>query len=460
VPGTERHRHPVLSTLDAFLFGFAALSAVWLAYLLLRESLHANWQVLLVAVFWLLVAYLVLPRVHRILTRVYVPAYFIGRARTSDGLLGDPVNVALLGEAPQLHAAMTRAAWTRADDVTLASSLRIVATTVSRQSYPEAPVSPLTLFGRVQDFAYQQEVDGNPAQRHHVRFWRCPEGWRLPGGHEADWVAAGSYDNAVGLSLMTFQVTHRISGDIDAERDHLVSTVTAANPDVGVEQIRHFSTGYHARNGGGDRIETDGDLPVVDLRRVPASPQDAPALDTGDRRPAPLVFGAGVAIVRGLYSLLVLGLLVLDPGRATSLVPNLDADGTPVAVAALGVVFVVDVGLGLATLHGRDWARVVLMLSCVGTIVGAFVAEASGGSRPTLGAGLPVVALGILVLFALTSHRARDYASRPAVRSSGSAGPAAGPTAGPSPRAVARPGRPGGRGRPSRDRSAPTGSSR
>ncbi len=83
------------------------------------------------------------------------------------------------------------------------------------------------------------------------------------------------------------------------------------------------------------------------------------------------------------------------------------------------MVFVVDVGLGLATLHGRDWARVVLMLSCVGTIVGAFAAEAGGGSRPTLGAGLPVVALGILVLFALTSHRARDYASRPAAREPG-----------------------------------------
>jgi hypothetical protein len=298
----------------------------------------------------------------------------------------------------------------------------------------------------VQDFAYQQEVDGNPAQRHHVRFWRCPDGWRLPGGHEADWLAAGSYDNAVGLSLMTFQVTHRISEDIDAERDHLVSTVTAANPAASIEQIRSFSTGYHARNGGGDRIETDGDLPVVDLTQVPASPEDGPAVAAGDRRPAPLVFGAGVAIVRGVYTLLVLVLLVLDPDRATTLVPNLEANGTPGAVAALAAVFVVDVGLGLATLHGRDWARVVLMLSCVGTIVGAFAAEAGGGSRPTLGAGLPVVALGILVLFALTSHRARDYASRP--------------TAGPSPPAAARPGPPGGRGRPSRDRSAPSGSSR
>ena len=43
---------------------------------------------LLLIVFWVLLTYLLLPRLHRILTRLYVPGYFIGRARTSDGLLG------------------------------------------------------------------------------------------------------------------------------------------------------------------------------------------------------------------------------------------------------------------------------------------------------------------------------------------------------------------------------------
>lgn len=40
-------------------------------------------------------------------------------------------------------------------------------------------------FGRQQDFAYQQEVDGSPEKRHHVRFWRCPDGWLLPGGRRS-----------------------------------------------------------------------------------------------------------------------------------------------------------------------------------------------------------------------------------------------------------------------------------
>ena len=47
------------------------------------------WGILLLVFFWGLLAYLVLPRLHRILTSIYVPDYFIGRTRTSDGLLGD-----------------------------------------------------------------------------------------------------------------------------------------------------------------------------------------------------------------------------------------------------------------------------------------------------------------------------------------------------------------------------------
>nr|WP_243847362.1 LssY C-terminal domain-containing protein [Microbacterium ulmi] len=183
-------------------------------------------------------------------------------------MLGDPVNLAFMGVEEQLHAVMREARWTRADPVTPRSSWRIVTATLTRRSYDEAPVSPLFLFGRQQDFAYQQEVAGNPAQRHHVRFWRCPDGWLLPGGRRVDWVAAGTFDTAVGLSLFTLQITHRIDADTDVERDHIVKTVTDADPRVAVDVIRDFSSGYHARNGGGDSIRTDGDLPIVDVRGV------------------------------------------------------------------------------------------------------------------------------------------------------------------------------------------------
>lgn len=265
----RRRRWSVGVALDWFFFVFAGLAAIWLAYLSLTETFSLGWWGIIAAIiFWALLAYLVLPRLHRILTTIYVPDYFIGRARTSDGLLGDPVNLAFRGAREQIEAALQAAGWTRADDVTLASSWRIITSTLGRRSYSEAPVSPLFLFGRQQDFAYQQEVDGNPAQRHHVRFWKCPDGWLLPGGTRVDWLAAGTFDTSVGLSLFTLQVTHRIDADTDVERDHIVQTVTDADPAVTLSVIEDFSTGYHARNGGGDSIRTDGDLPIIDVRAV------------------------------------------------------------------------------------------------------------------------------------------------------------------------------------------------
>ncbi|RGE17357.1 LssY C-terminal domain-containing protein [Leucobacter sp. wl10] len=264
---TRRSRISLTAVLDEFFFVYAGLAAVWLAWLVLTESFSFGWfGVLFLIAFWVLLAYLALPRLHRILTTIYVPDYFIGRTRTSDGLLGDPINVTLRGTEQQLHEAMDRAGWIRADPITLRSSWRIVVSTLARRSYERAPVSPLFLFGRVQDFAYQQEVAGNPAKRHHVRFWRTPEDWLLPGGAQVDWLAAGTFDRAVGFSLFTLQITHKIDADIDVERDHVVGTVLQGSPTVHLDVLADFSTGYHSRNGGGDSIRTDGDLPILDLR--------------------------------------------------------------------------------------------------------------------------------------------------------------------------------------------------
>jgi hypothetical protein len=72
--------------------------------------------------------------------------------------------------------------------------------------------------------------------------------------------------------LFTLQVTHRIDADTDIERDHIVTSVRGV-PGVEVDVIRDFATGYHSRNGGGDSISTDGDLPIIDVSAVrPSAP--------------------------------------------------------------------------------------------------------------------------------------------------------------------------------------------
>ncbi len=405
------------TTLDWVFFVLGGFAAVWLAWVLLRESFSFGWwQIAFVVVFWGMLAYLVLPRLHQILTRIYVPDYFIGRARTSDGLLGDPVNIAILGAEQQLHTAMLAAGWTRADDLSLRTGLRIVRSTLLRRSYLEAPVSPLLLFSRKQDFAYQQEVNGTPGKRHHVRFWRCPEGWRLPGGRETDWLAAGTYDRSVGFSLFTLQVTHKIAADTDLERDHVVSTVLGANHRAASTTIEGFSAGYHARNGGGDSIVTDGDLPILDLRAIPLTPDEADVTtDSRDRRPAPTVVGAALLALSGLTSIVngVVELVEAGP-EAASVSPDAPEVATGILVAVAVLFFVVGFASTLIAWRvflGRPFARILSMGLAVIGIGGQILTTELGGTE-SLAANLPSVALSVLVLLALSSGRAAIYSHR------------------------------------------------
>jgi hypothetical protein len=430
-------RVSVNAVVDNVFFVFGGVAAIWLAWLVLTESFAWGWfLVLFFLLFWIVLAYLVLPRLHRILTQIYVPDYFIGRARTSDGLLGDPINLALLGSEAQLEEAMTAAGWTRADDVTAASSRRIITSTLLRRSYDEAPVSPLFLFGHQQDLAYQQEVRGNPAKRHHVRFWRCPEGWLLPGGHRVDWLAAGTFDRSVGFSLFTLQITHKIDANTDIERDHIVSTLSDAAIGVDVSVIRDFSTGYHSRNGGGDSIETDGDLPVVDLSAVTVEPwavaraagADERRVARAERRPVPTTLGFLLMLLRVLAGVLTVILTVLawpafirselvSQGQTLTPTEQQGADlvfGIAMGVFAAGLVFYFL--LALLVFTGSNWARIASMSYSALLVILAAVDFFNGGEQVTLHTNILGLPLDILVVLALSSQRAREWARRPRVR--------------------------------------------
>lgn len=271
--GGKRRRQPLIATIVAWATRIVitlvlCLVGLLVYDLLLRDIVQDGNVLTGLLLLWLFTAYLVLPRVHRTLTRWYIPDYFIGRVRTVDGLLGDPINLAFHGTEEELIAAMLQAGWVQADRLNWKSALKMIRATLLRRSYPSAPVSSLFLFSRRQDLAFQQEVGGSTSRRHHIRFWRTPEGWWLPGGFQADWLAAATFDRAVGFSLFTGQITHKIAEDTDEERDYVVETLLATNPHASVRIVHHFVSGYHDRNGGGDRILTDGSLPFVTLPRI------------------------------------------------------------------------------------------------------------------------------------------------------------------------------------------------
>ncbi|OJG25449.1 LssY C-terminal domain-containing protein [Enterococcus caccae] len=184
------------------------------------------------------------------------------------GLLGDPINLAFIGSKEELEQLFINAGWTKAEPLSLHSSFQMIIASVFSKSYPSAPVSSLFLFNKKQDLAFEQEIKNNPRRRHHVRFWETPDNWYLPGGRKADWLGAATYDKKVGFSVFTGQITHKINSDIDHERDFVLETFTESNQPVSIEVVKHFTTSYHGRNGGGDEIFTDGNLPFIKIEKV------------------------------------------------------------------------------------------------------------------------------------------------------------------------------------------------
>ena len=371
--------------------------------------------------FWAVLSYLALPRLHQVLTWLYVPDYFIGRTRTPDGLLGDPVNLAVKGDEEDIHEAMVAAGWVRADPITLRTSWGIIVSSLLRRSYPAAPVSNLMLFGRKQSFAYQKEVEGNPSQRHHIRFWYCPHGWVLPGGGHVDWLAAATYDRAVGLSVLTLQVTHKIDADIDIERDYVVDDLRWANEAAELEIWPDFFASYHDKNGGGDRVVTDGALHVLDLNEVvPGSDSGLSLrlarladLEARRRRPSQLVIAlvliglmVAVEIVRAAR-IDVSHLLEVAP------IPGMDQEAVTVVVAVIAAVSailtLITAALGVAAWHGHPHGRIALMATLVlGIVTDMGQVSSLGVRQATLGL-VVTSALQVLALLALSARQVHEW---------------------------------------------------
>jgi hypothetical protein len=177
--------------------------------------------------------------------------------QTSDGHPGDPLNVALIGTEAQMKATMAQAKWYAADPLALRSDLNIAVDTVLERPYDDAPVSSLYLFGRREDLAFEQPVGNDPRQRHHVRFWRTS---KVDTDGRPVWIGAASYDDRVGLSHTTGQITHHIAPNVDAERDHLFADLQKTGDLSETFRASEFHKVLEGRNGGGDRWHTDGAL--------------------------------------------------------------------------------------------------------------------------------------------------------------------------------------------------------
>ncbi|MGE0485661.1 MAG: LssY C-terminal domain-containing protein [Gammaproteobacteria bacterium] len=188
--------------------------------------------------------------------------------------LGDPLNVVLVGHRSEVLGALARGGWAFTHAINLRSIGRMVGAAISGTPYPVAPVSPLYLFGRAQDFALQRARRGI-AQRNHMRLWLSP--WDFEG--RPVWVGQVSRDIGVKLTTRTPSLTtHVIDRQVDETREYVLQSLLVNRTVDRFGFVAAADGGAAAAprtNLTGDPYETDGLRLVVVLAEEPVPPHEA-----------------------------------------------------------------------------------------------------------------------------------------------------------------------------------------
>lgn len=199
------------------------------------------------------------------------------RTVNAKGHDGDPVNVAIVASSDSvLSAAFARAHWVEAQPVTRASSIGIAKSVLLDRPDSAAPVSPLFLYGRIQDHAFELEMGPSARRREHVRLWKV-SGLSYEG--RGVWIGSASFDRRAGISHRGLHPTHHIDPDIDAQRDRLETELAAAGQVSKTFHVTGVGLRVDDHNAEGDRFDTDGELRVIVLAEgsgAHAPPQTLP----------------------------------------------------------------------------------------------------------------------------------------------------------------------------------------
>jgi len=190
-------------------------------------------------------------------------------ARVTDkpegGNPGDLVNFVLVGTQDQVKDAFKAAGWVVADKSNQEAVLSAVLATLQKNVYVTVPMSILYLFGRPQDFGYENAQAVQVAQeRNHFRIWQAP--FKGPQSQML-WAGAGTHDIGIERDQRSANaITHKIDPDVDKERDFIGATLQQAGWVQAMSYMDRPNPIKQAFTATGGEIKSDGRVLVIVLK--------------------------------------------------------------------------------------------------------------------------------------------------------------------------------------------------
>ncbi|PIR77939.1 MAG: PA-phosphatase [Candidatus Magasanikbacteria bacterium CG10_big_fil_rev_8_21_14_0_10_36_16] len=178
---------------------------------------------------------------------------------TLTGQRQEPISFVILAKNQQdFLAIFNSASWQLADIIDINNTYKLVQAALFKKPYETAPMTPSFWNAKTNDFGFEKANETNNArQRHHARFWKTS--YTTADGYNI-YVGTSSFDEGI-----KWGITHRISPDIDTEREKLFIDLK------NTELIKYYSKEKNVnpvlgKNFTGDQFFTDGNLYLIKLK--------------------------------------------------------------------------------------------------------------------------------------------------------------------------------------------------
>ena len=211
---------------------------------------------------------------------------------------GDPLNLALIGEATEVMNSLSRSGWSFTHRISLRTVEREIGAALGGGAYPVAPVSSLYVFGRKQDIALQR-ARRSIAQRNHMRLWLAP--FRFEG--RPVWVGQVSRDIGIKVTPKSPTLTtHIIDPEVDTTREYVLHSLLGEGFVDRFAFVRGSGAAPAANprfNLTGDPYFSDGMRLLVILAPEPVAPDEVRSL-LWEQSAAPIAQGQSEAALRNV----------------------------------------------------------------------------------------------------------------------------------------------------------------